>query len=474
MLIGRNKEVTELLSLLHSDKSEFVAVYGRRRVGKTFLIRETFQYKFAFQHTGILDAPMTEQLSEFRESLYAAGMKKCAMPKTWHEAFHLLERLLASDPSDKKVVFIDELPWMDTPRSNFIRALDHFWNGWATSRKDILLVVCGSATSWIIDKVIMNYGGLHNRLTRQIFLRPFTLKECEDYCISEKLNYTRRQILEAYMILGGIPFYWSFLQRGNSLAQNIDQLFFSAHGELRYEFDALYASLFRSPEAHIAIISALAKKKSGMLREEILAATGLNDNNVFVRVMSELEQCGFIRRFTCLGKKVKDATFQLIDNYTLFYFNFIKENSGQDPHFWSAQLNSPLHNAWSGLAFERVCLQHIDQIKQALGVAAVISNDYSWTYKPKDENERGVQIDLLIDRNDQVINLCEMKYANDVYVISNEEDARLRRRVSTFLRESKTKKSVFLTMITTYGLSKGSFSDDVPCQLTMDDLFTMR
>lgn len=471
MLIGRNKEVAELISLLEGDRSEFVAVYGRRRVGKTFLICEAFNYKFAFQHTGILDASLSEQLSEFRESLYSAGMKKCAKPRSWHEAFHLLERLLESNTSEKKIVFIDELPWMDTPRSNFIRALDHFWNGWATMRKDIILIVCGSATSWIIDKVIKNYGGLHNRVTRQIYLKPFTLGECEKYCTSEKLGYTRRQILEAYMIMGGVPYYWSFLQRGQSLAQNIDRIFFSDSGELRYEFKALYASLFRSPESHLAIITALAKKKSGMLRNEILADTGLTDNESFSRVMEELQQCGFIRKYNCLGKKSKDATYQLIDNFTLFHFNFIMENKNLNNHFWSSQQNSPLHNTWAGLAFERVCLQHVEQIKRALGFSAVISSEYSWTYKSKDSEDKGVQTDLLIDRNDQVINLCEMKCTNDVYTIDAEEDARLRRRISTFTRESKTKKSVFLTMITTYGLSKGGYTNDVPCQLTMDDLF---
>lgn len=471
MLIGRKTETSELLSLLDSDKSEFVAVYGRRRVGKTFLIRETFNYKFTFQHTGILDASIKEQLEEFRESLYASGMKKCPKPRTWHEAFHLLERLLDADKSEKKVVFIDELPWMDTPKSNFVRALDHFWNGWATMRKDIILIICGSATSWIIDKVIRNYGGLHNRLTRQMFIKPFTLSECEQYCKASKLGYTRNQILEAYMIIGGIPYYWSYMQKGKSLAQNIDQMFFAEDGGLRYEFNALYASLFRSPEAHISVITALAKKKSGMLRNELLDLTGLSDNATFTRVLEELEQCGFIRKYHCLGKKNKDSTFQLIDNYTLFYYNFIIENTSRNSTFWSSQLNTPLHNTWAGLAFERVCLQHVSQIKRALGFSAVISNEFSWTYRPKNAGDKGVQIDLLIDRNDHVINLCEMKYSKDIYNIDNEEDSRLRRRLSTFTRESKTKKAVFLTMITTYGLTKSGYSNDIPCQLTTDDLF---
>lgn len=471
MLIGRNEENRELLSLLESERSEFVAVYGRRRVGKTFLVRETFAGHFAFQHTGIFEASAREQLEEFRASLYASGMRKCPKLRNWYEAFRFLGQHLDSLSSGKKVVFIDELPWMDTPRANFIRALDHFWNGWASARNDILLVICGSATSWIIDKVIMNYGGLHNRLTKQIYLRPFTLRECEEYCEYRRLEYTRNQILEGYMALGGIPYYWGFLEKGRSLAQNFDRMFFSEKGELRNEFGALYASLFRNPVPHIAIINALATKSAGMLREEILAASGMSDNSTFLRAMEELIQCGFVRRYTCLGKRSKDAVYQLMDNYTLFYFRFIRENEHSDKHFWTAHYETSLHNAWAGLAFERVCLQHIDQIKSALGFSAVVSSEYSWSHKARSTGERGTQIDLLIDRNDQVINLCEMKYCNTVYAVDKEEDERLRRRKQTFVSETKTTKSVLLTLITTYGLTQGGYSDDIPCQLTMDALF---
>ena len=471
MLIGRQAEKKVLRELLESGLSEFAAVYGRRRVGKTFLIRETFSYSFAFQHTGILDAPMKEQLSEFRESLYSAGMKRCAMPRTWSDAFRLLQRWLASLPEGKKVVFIDELPWMDTPRSNFIRALDHFWNGWATTRKDIVLIVCGSATSWIIDNIVMNYGGLHNRLTRQIHLQPFNLYECEMYCKERKLGFTRKQILEGYMAMGGIPYYWSFMQRGASLAQNIDRLFFAENGALVHEYDALYASLFRNPSCHIAIVNSLAKKKAGMTREELLAATGTSEGERFAKALKELEQCSFIRKYTYIGKKKKDAIFQLMDNYTLFYFKFIQQNNNGDQHFWTSMLQTSTHDAWAGLAFERVCLQHLEQIKTALGFSAVISTAHSWTSKPDNSDAKGVQIDLLIDRNDGVINLCEMKYAKEEYVIDKEEDERLRKRLSTVIKETGTKKTVHITMITTYGLKKGGYADDIQSEVTMDDLY---
>lgn len=466
MLIGRYKEKTALLEALQSSQSEFVAVYGRRRVGKTFLIREAYNYHFAFQHTGILDAPLKEQLSEFRQSLYTAGMKKKALPTNWYEAFHLLEDFLSSLPEGKKLVFIDELPWMDTARSNFIRALDHFWNSWATARKDIVLVVCGSATSWIIDNIVMNYGGLHNRITKKIHLHPFNLHECEEFCQAQNLGYTRKMVLEAYMALGGIPYYWSFMKKGLSVAQNFDHLFFDEDGELTLEYDALYASLFKNPTDHIAIINALSSKKAGLDRKELLAKTNLSDNEQFSKSLKELEQCGFIRKFSCVGKKSRNALFQLMDNYTLFYFQFVKENVNGDRHFWTTMYNSSLHNTWAGLAFERVCLEHLEQIKNALGFGGVVCTAHSWS-NPK------AQIDLLIDRNDDVINICEMKYSKEKYALESDELQKMQNRVDTFIKESGTQKAIHLTLITSNGVTNGSDVSAIQSMLTMDDLFEM-
>lgn len=468
-----------LRGLTSSDESQFVAVYGRRRVGKTFLIREAYKDRFIFQHTGIYGATRKQQLSDFRQSLYLAGMEKCAMPKTWLEAFGLLRNFLSTFPEDgeKKVIFIDELPWMDTPKSNFVRSLDHFWNAWASTRKDLILVICGSATSWIIDNVVMNYGGLHNRLTCQVLLQPFTLGECKEYCEVKNMGYKDRQILEAYMAMGGIPYYWSFLKKGQSVAQNFDRMFFQPGGELTQEFNALYVSLFKKPRHHIAIITALAKKKQGLLREDLLKSSKLPDNAEFSKALQELEQCGFIRKFTAIGKKTKDATFQLIDNYTLFYFDFISENVNGDEHFWSSSASTSIHYSWAGRAFERVCMQHIKQIKEALGFSAVVSSVHSWCYKgTKDPTTgktltKGAQIDMLINRNDNTINLCEMKYTNAPYVITEEEDCRLRNRRETFIRETGTEKTVLITMITSFGLAPGGYSDDIHCQVTMADLF---
>ena len=470
MLIGRNKEREELLGLLDKDESQFCAVYGRRRVGKTYLIKETFENHFAFYHTGVANAPKKEQLGEFRESLRQAGLKRCKMPRTWFEAFHLLADLLKQSPDKKKVVFLDELPWMDTPKSQFVSALEHFWNGWANMRNDIVLIVCGSATSWIIKKIIRDHGGLHNRLTDQIYLRPFNLHECELYAKSLQINMTRKDLAEAYMILGGIPYYWSLLRRSESLAQNVDRLFFTENSRLGNEFEALYASLFKKPKSYIEIVTALATKKAGMTRKELLENTGLNDNSIFVRALEELEQCNFIRKYQIIGKKQRDALYQLMDNFTLFYFRYLTSNTKNDNHFWTNNLPTQLHATWAGLAFERVCLWHLPQIKEALGIGGVISSVQSWHTEATDEHE-GAQIDLLIDRNDGVVNLCEMKFSDDVYSIDNEEDSKLRRRKKVFKQVTKIRKAIHTTMITTYGVSHNAYWNNIQSEVNLDDLF---
>ena len=287
MIIGRQNQQQLLLSLLEKEDSQFVAIYGRRRVGKTYLVRETFSSHIVFQHTGLQKVDKKGQLKEFQRSLLNAGMPKVPKFSDWFDAFFALGQFLQSRPEGKKVVFIDELPWMDTPKSNLVAALDHFWNGWASARKDIVLVICGSATSWIISKIVKNYGGLHNRLTRQIYLQPFTLKECEQFATANNFGMSRRNILETYMVLGGIPYYWQFMQKEYSPAQNIDHLFFEKMSPLRGEFNALYASLFRNPQPYIDIITALGTKKAGMTRSEIIETTGLNIGGKLTSMLEE-------------------------------------------------------------------------------------------------------------------------------------------------------------------------------------------
>ena len=471
MLIGRKKEQKTLKGLLKSDKSEFVAIYGRRRVGKTYLVRETFNYRFAFQHTGTQNGSKTVQINEFAKSLRIAGMEDVPTMKDWYDAFFVLGNFLASLPDGKKVIFIDELPWMDTPKSDFVPALEHFWNGWATMRTDIILIVCGSATSWIVSKIVKNYGGLHNRLTRKIFLAPFSLYECELFVKSRELVMTRRQILETYMVLGGIPYYWTFLSSDRSWSQNIDAMFFDKEAQLQDEFNALYSSLFRNPEPYIDTVTILGTKKIGMTRSEIVKELGTDTGSTLTKVLDDLELCGFITAYNSIGKTKKDTVFQLTDNFTLFYFKFIRENRKHDSQFWSHSLKKTVYAVWSGLAFERVCFQHIPQINKALGISGVVSSTYSWIYRAQNEQESGVQIDMLLDRDDDVINLCEMKFSSDEYEITKSYDAELRRKARVFSTKTNTKKAVTTVMITTYGLVQNAYAADIQNQVTMEDLF---
>ena len=474
MIIGREKEQRELLSLLDKDESQFCAVYGRRRVGKTYLVRETFNYQFCFQHTGVAKGTLRQQLTAFRNSLVAAGLSKCAIPTTWIDAFELLKQLINNAPAGKKVIFIDELPWMDTPKGNLIGALENFWNGWATARreKDIILIVCGSATSWISKKLLKDKGGLRGRLTNRIKLLPFTLRECELFAKSANLALGRKDVLELYMILGGIPYYWSFLKKGLSVAQNVDQLFFLETAQLRDEFEALYSVLFKRPENYLKIIKCLSDgKKSGMTREEILRASKLTDGGTFSTILEELEECGFIRCFVSAETAVANSLYQLIDNFTLFYYLCIKKNAFSDEHYWSNTITSTSHNTWKGHAFERVCLQHVPQIKAALGISGVQTNVCSW-FTHGTEKRRGAQIDLVIQRGDGFTDLCEMKHSSSIFSIDKEYASNLQNKLEAYQELSKDKRTLHLVMVTTNGVAHNNNYNMIQNEVTMDDLFT--
>ncbi|MCI6875457.1 MAG: ATP-binding protein [Parabacteroides sp.] len=472
MLIGRQKEQERLRIALSEEESMFVAVYGRRRVGKTYLVREMFGKQFTFYHTGLAKSPMKKQLAAWRSSLRDYGMKKATLPRTWLDAFDMLKDLVQESSAEKKILFIDEMPWMDTQRSGFIPALEHFWNGWASARKDIVLIICGSATSWIINNVIKNHGGLHNRVNMKIHLQPFTLHECELYANHRRLGMNRWQLMECYMIMGGIPFYWSKLERANSLAQNIDNLFFAQDGELQNEFGELYASLFKNPEPYIRAVNTLGTKRIGMTREELIEEKGFSDNGQLTRILEDLEACGFIRKYSHFGTKTKHAQYQLIDSYTLFYYKYILSNHLKDEHFWSAQMGSPIYYNWCGLAFERVCLLHLSQIKKALGISGIISNAFSWFSRPEQGKQKGAQIDLVIDRSDNVVDLCEIKYTKEPYEVTREEEEKVQNRRSRFLTDTKTNKAVHLILISANDVVPNSYSYEFQSIISADALFS--
>ena len=468
-IVGREEEQRELNSYYHSGKPEFLVVYGRRRVGKTFLIREYFNGDFFFTHTGLANATTSVQLAEFNKSLRRFRGDDHIQAVDWFCAFDYLRQHIERAGSGRKVLFIDELPWMDTHKSSLLPALEHFWNGWASGRNDIFLIVCGSSTSWVISKLLMDKAGFYGRITGRLLVKPFTLKECEAYYKNSGIVYSRYQMVESYMIFGGIPYYLSLMRKELGFSQNVDRLCFREDGALRGEFELLYKSLFRNAGGHMAVVEALANKKAGLSREDVLKGSGLSDGGGFTRILRELEQSGFIRRYSGYGKKSRHALFQLTDPFTLFYLRFIKDSGPVSVPFWSAFTDDGSHRAWTGYAFEQVALSHIDQIKRKMQIGGVLTKQYAWRSV---KSKPGVQIDLIIDRNDGVINLCEIKYCKDEFEVDAAYAKQLQKRIEIFRRETGTKSALHTTFISTYGLICNEHSAQVQSEVTMVDLFS--
>lgn len=458
-----------------SEKSEFVAIFGRRRVGKTFIVREVMSNKLTLHVTGIFQGSRKEQLEAFYTAVNDIGEKeKTTKPKDWFDAFQLLRNKLEKLPKQKrikKVLFLDELPWMDTPKSGFLPALEYFWNNYAAWEHDIMLIICGSATSWIVKKIIHNHGGLHNRLTKRIHLKPFTLSETEDFLKQKGIKWSRYDIARCYMTMGGIPYYLDYLTAGSQgLNANIDELFFTEHAPLREEYDILFSSLFHNFKAHVKVIEALAKKNCGMSRKEIISAVNMRSGGELSEVLNDLEACGFIRRYHTYGKTERDAIYQLIDFYSLFYLHFVKNVSPSINRYWTAIANTGKTNAWLGYSFEILCLLHIEQIRQALGFSAVACEYSTWRVKGNEESH-GAQIDLVIDRNDNIINLCEMKFSRNEFEITKNYESVLANKIEQFRTQTKTRAALHLTMITTFGVKSNMHSGIVDAETCLDDFF---
>lgn len=469
-LIGRQDEINSMQQLLKSNEAEMLAVIGRRRVGKTFLIQNAFKKHLFFEITGIQNASKKEQLFNFTRQFTLSSKKPISLPNisSWYEAFiHLETYLESSKSSRKRVLFFDELPWLASPKSEFLEALSHFWNNWANTQ-NILVVICGSAASWMIDKVIHNKGGLHNRVTKLIRLQPFSLYETELYLKSRKVKLSRYQIAQIYMVMGGIPHYLKEIEIGLSAAQNIDKICFKKDGLLKDEFIKLYPALFSNATKHTTIIKVLAKKWKGFSREEILATSKLSDGGTFTKVLEELENSGFITSYFPFGKKKKDKLFRLTDEYSLFYLRFIDNNRNTS---WLNISQSQIWKSWSGFAFESLCLKHSNAIKKAIGIEKIYSEESSFIFKASIE-ELGFQIDLVIDRNDQIINICEMKFYASEFTIDKSYSRKLRHKLAGFKEQTKTKKQLFLTMVSTYGINENEHKIDlVQNDITLDALF---
>lgn len=463
-LIGREYECRRLEKSMEETQAQLIIVYGRRRVGKTYLIEQFFDGRFDFKFTGAYNQTKEIQLRNFSIELGLQSGKTVSVPKDWTEAFILLREYLTTRPEEeKKIVFFDEMPWMDTQKSGFLAAFEYFWNSWGSSRDNLVFIVCGSANSWMVENMDRNKGGLFNRWTCRIYLKPFSLGETEQYLSSRGINWSRLDIVRTYMILGGIPYYLRLLEKELSLGQNIDRLFFRKRAELWDEFEMLYRTLFENSESYIKIAKALCSKRKGLTWMEIIKETGLHGNGVMSRMLSNLEDSGFIRK-QVNKRQQKETLYIMCDYYTLFYFRFLNLASRPDEHFWSNCTENPSIRAWEGLTFENVCMDHVAQIKQKLGISGVLTTESSWA-------DADAQIDLVMKRRDHFTNLCEIKFSTKEYEIDNDYETKLMNKISSYVTSTKTKDSIQLTMITTFGVRRNSHSNIMTNQVTMDDLF---
>ena len=473
-MIGRKNEVRELEELYSSNKSEFVAIYGRRRIGKTYLVDEVFKDHITFRHVGLslielnddVKSPLRAQLEAFYYSLLLSGMKKSKCPKDWLEAFFMLKAFLQSiDNGERMLIFLDELPWMDTPKSGFITAFEDFWNSWACHR-NIMLIVCGSANSWIMDELINNHGGLYGRVTHEIKLEPFTLKECEE-CLKERhINFSRYDIVQAYMIFGGVPYYLNYLDRNLSLANNVDKLFFSKNALLRIEFNRLFASIFKNAEMAKKIVEILSTKSIGYTRKEISEKLNISNSGTFGELLNSLIVSDFIISYIPFGDGKRNEKYRLIDPFCLFYLRFVKENEILNESFWSNNVNSQSIITWRGYGFENVCFNHIKQIKIALGISGVSTKQSAWS-----AYDEGTQIDLIIERKDNIVNMCEIKFYSDDFIVDKKYDMLFRERALILSKYIPKKCGIHNTLITTYGIKNNEYRWSFNNVITMDDLF---
>lgn len=472
-LIGREKETKSLQAVLQSNQAELVAVVGRRRVGKTFLIKQTYLNQLDFELTGLQHAKKSEQLQNFLFALqnHFPDFEITSKPKSWLAAFYLLSKALESkEKSEKVVVFLDELPWLGTKRSGFITGLGWFWNSWAVNQA-IVVVICGSAASWMIDKVINDRGGLHNRVTKMLFLAPFSLGETETFLHTKNIRLNRYHVTQLYMAMGGIPMYLNQIKPHLSAVQNIQAICFQRGGYLQNEFDRLFASLFQNYENHIAIIRALASKRMGMTRQQIIDKTKFKNGGMLTSYLNELHLSGFIEIYAGYGKKKRLSLYRLTDPYSLFYLTFIEPLGVNVKTDFTKLSDLPNYKTWSGYAFENICLTHIDQVRKALGISGIFTAVSTFFAKPKD-GLPGTQIDLVIDRSDHSINLCEIKYSISDYEVTKKDVTNLNTKKRVFQYHTKTKKHIFTSLITTFGTVENSHKlNHIDQVVVLNDLF---
>ena len=497
-LIGRVAEMNELQAALSSKRSELVMMYGRRRVGKTFLVRRFFNDQYTFHFVGAHKQPMRVQLQHFREALEEFSGKRVAELTNWHEAFIALERYLEQSKDKRKVLFFDEMPWMDTQKSDFVSELEYFWANWVQNRDDIVFIACGSATSWMKEKLEDNQGGLHNRLTHRIYIRPFYLSECKAYLREHGFDWDEYQIMQLYMILGGVPYYLSLLQPHLSMIANIDALLFRYGAALKEEFGELFNALFKRADSYIKIVELLSTKREGFTKGEITKKTGFSGGSL-TKMLENLERCDFVLAYAQYGNKTKQTLYRLCDFYTLFYFHYIKDNRTRDEEYWQHHFQDRNVGSWEGFSFEELCFRHLPHIKHALGISGIGTEASSWRYVVKDDNgegltvngdgemvtgdglpvtgenesekKKGAQVDLVISRVDKMIHLCEMKFCETPYEIKKNYAETVSKRKELFMNVNNVERGVVITFVTPKGIKSGVHSSIVHSSVTAEDLF---
>ncbi|RZI45312.1 AAA family ATPase [Candidatus Finniella inopinata] len=483
-IIGRDAELKILKQILTSNIPEFLAIYGRRRVGKTFLIRSFFEVEKAifFNATGSKDGTLSEQIRHFTQEIGRVFYHNVELKeeKNWDLTFEKLTAAFNTVPKNKKIVlFLDEFPWMATQNSRLLQTLEYYWNQHWSRDKRIKLIICGSSASWIIEKIVNNKGGLHNRLTRSIYLEPFNLRDSKRFLNFIGVKFNNDQILQIYMVTGGIPYYLSKIEKGLSATQNIENLAFQPKSFLAQEFDNLFSSLYEDYESYVDIIRLIATRRYGIGQEEILQKLGKNmQGKLGLKRLKDLQDSNFIISFMPQFHKRRGIYYKLIDEYTLFYLDWIEPinttllTKGHMKGYWEKQYNSAAWNSWSGYAFESVCYKHLPQISQALNMSPT-SVPNTWRYTPKKGSaEQGAQIDLLFDRDDDCITMCEIKYTEKPYAIDKHEAASLNQKIAIFKEKTRTKKQIFLAIISANGIKKSIYSEEmIDGVAVLDDLF---
>ncbi len=471
IMVGRQQQTQQINELINSPKSEFIGVLGRRRVGKTFLIDSVLGEYFCFQMTGIQDQSTAEQLENFNRKLflYSKAAYQSTAPKNWGEAFFQLRMYLDTLPKKKKqVIFLDELPWISTSNSGFLQQLAHLWNDYLSKHQHFILVVCGSASSWIKKHITNDKGGLHNRLTATIHLEPFTLAETKAFLYAKNIKLTHQEIAKIYMAMGGIPYYLDDIKRGETATKAIERMCFEENGRLTNEYNNLYKALFYNATHHELIVSALAGSQKGMLRSEILAKTKIQDGGPFTRAMIDLLDCGFVGTLSQFGQKKREEVYRLRDEYTAFYHRFIKLQKRYESGMWALQASSQNYKIWLGYAFELLVHRHIDKVRSKLGISGIYS-EIATLY----QNETlPMQIDLLINRKDNAVNFCEIKHYESGFVFDKKKHKEITQKLQLFKQILGKRKQVFYTFISNQEAVQNEYSLElIDNVVLLDDLF---